>query len=302
MNELTSTQRRLASLFRPPFDIMSKVNLDMAKVEGRSQKKWILINIQDSSEFACQVLNRDFWSNNQVKERVRENFIFLQYQQDSPNGSNYCSFYTVQQCPHIAILDPLTGERVHLWPEGQVPNTTAWIQDVNNFIEDNPMDSKRKPKEQATDNFDPEALSEDKQLEYAMKQSLTRDRPQETAESETLLESQEEQEEPSVFDDIRAKDHALPENAQNSTRVQVRFPNGKRVIHKFEADTNTVLTLFEWLKYLLSNSSDGEYGLAHGDRFSLSNATDKSTKLIEMLDKSIKEANLSSGTILIEKD
>ena len=58
--ELSSTQRRLANLFRPPFDIISVLNLDEAKYQGRQLKKWILINIQDSLEFQCQVLNRDF--------------------------------------------------------------------------------------------------------------------------------------------------------------------------------------------------------------------------------------------------
>lgn len=38
MSELTSTQRRLANLFKPPFDIMSKIDLDAAKTEGRRLK------------------------------------------------------------------------------------------------------------------------------------------------------------------------------------------------------------------------------------------------------------------------
>lgn len=302
MDELTSTQRRLASLFRPPFDIMSKVNLDVARLEGRSQKKWILINIQDSSEFTCQVLNRDFWSNNQVKDKVRENFIFLQYQQDSPNGTNYTSFYSVEHFPHIAILDPLTGERVHMWPEGQVPSIDDWIQDIDNFIENNSLDFSKKSKAQGKANFNPESLSEEKQLEYAMKQSLSHNEHEEDVESESARDVPEEQDVQDVFDDITAKDHILPENAQNVTRVQVRFPNGKRIIHKFEAKNDTVLSLYGWLKYLLSNSNDGEYGLAHDDKFLLSNATEKSTKLVELLHKSIEEANLSSATILIEKD
>ena len=306
MDELTSTQRRLASLFRPPFDIMSKINLDIARMEGRSQKKWILINIQDSSEFACQVLNRDFWSNSQVKDKVRENFIFLQYQQDSPNGTNYSSFYSVERFPHIAILDPLTGERVRMWPEGEVPNIDEWTQNIDDFIESSPLDVSKKSKAQEKEKFNPESLSEEKQLEYAMKQSLSRNEQEEDLESKSGRdipeEEPEEPEEQNVFDGIKVKDHTLPENPQNVTRVQVRFPNGKRIIHKFEAKKDTILSLYEWLKYLLSNSNDGEYGLAHDDKFLLSNAAEKSTKLIEMLHKSIEEANLSSATILIEKD
>ena len=102
LTELTSTQRRLATLFRPPFDLMSRVDLDSAKKQGRTEKKWILINIQDPAEFTCQVLNRDFWSNLRIKTVVKEHFIFLQYQKDSPNGQNFQSFYTVSELPHIS--------------------------------------------------------------------------------------------------------------------------------------------------------------------------------------------------------
>ncbi|KAK7684647.1 hypothetical protein QCA50_012230 [Cerrena zonata] len=50
INELTSTQRRLANLFRPPFDLMERIDIDSAKIKGRQEKKWILVNIQDSTE------------------------------------------------------------------------------------------------------------------------------------------------------------------------------------------------------------------------------------------------------------
>lgn len=37
-----------------------------------------MVNIQEAGVFACQVLNRDLWSDQSVKEIVKENFIFLQ--------------------------------------------------------------------------------------------------------------------------------------------------------------------------------------------------------------------------------
>lgn len=36
-------EQKLAMLFRPPFDMMAKVNLDGAKVRARERKKWIMI-------------------------------------------------------------------------------------------------------------------------------------------------------------------------------------------------------------------------------------------------------------------
>lgn len=41
-----------------------------------------MVNIQEAGVFACQVLNRDLWSDQSVKEIVKENFIFLQVRRD----------------------------------------------------------------------------------------------------------------------------------------------------------------------------------------------------------------------------
>ena len=49
-----------------------------ARFAGQVKQKWLLVNVQDSSEFASQVLNRDVWSNHNVKEVIRQYFIFWQ--------------------------------------------------------------------------------------------------------------------------------------------------------------------------------------------------------------------------------
>ena len=59
-------EERLARLFRPPFNLISQLSLDDAKLKARKKKKWIMINIQDSTVFQCQVLNRDLWSRKDV--------------------------------------------------------------------------------------------------------------------------------------------------------------------------------------------------------------------------------------------
>ena len=74
-----------------------------------------MVNLQDSSEFACQALNRDLWSNSSVKDLIREYFVFLQYWLEAPEGERYRNYYPVEHFPHIAIIDPRTGERVHQW-------------------------------------------------------------------------------------------------------------------------------------------------------------------------------------------
>jgi len=45
--------------------------------------KWIMVNIMNSQEFSCQILNRDLWSDKEVQKTIRENFYFLQVVSDS---------------------------------------------------------------------------------------------------------------------------------------------------------------------------------------------------------------------------
>ena len=47
-----------------------------------SQNKWLLVNVQNTQEFQCQVLNRDVWSNKKVQDIVLRNFVFKQVRTD----------------------------------------------------------------------------------------------------------------------------------------------------------------------------------------------------------------------------
>jgi thioredoxin-related protein len=55
---------------------------------AKENKKWLLVNIQDPTEFSCQVMNRDLWSEQAVKDVIKESFVFLQvnpYIHSEPN-------------------------------------------------------------------------------------------------------------------------------------------------------------------------------------------------------------------------
>ncbi len=75
--------KRLADLFRPPFDIMFHGDFEEARETAKEKNKWLMINVQNQTEFACQVMNRDLWSDSFVKDIIRESFIFLQVDQGS---------------------------------------------------------------------------------------------------------------------------------------------------------------------------------------------------------------------------
>jgi UBX domain-containing protein 7 len=90
-SEMSDKANRLARMYRPPFEIMNRATLEevfilsheaypQARDTVRSEEpmKWIMVNIMNSQEFPCQILNRDLWSDKTVQQTIRENFYFLQ--------------------------------------------------------------------------------------------------------------------------------------------------------------------------------------------------------------------------------
>jgi thioredoxin-related protein len=71
-------KRTLEDLFKPPLDLMFKGDWQAARDAAEASKKYLIVNIQNSIEFSCQMLNRDVWSNEAVKMIIQEHFIFWQ--------------------------------------------------------------------------------------------------------------------------------------------------------------------------------------------------------------------------------
>ena len=46
--------------------------------DAKERNKWLMVTIHDYTEFACQVLNRDLWSEQTVKAVVKAEFLFMQ--------------------------------------------------------------------------------------------------------------------------------------------------------------------------------------------------------------------------------
>ncbi|OAX80002.1 hypothetical protein ACJ72_05673 [Emergomyces africanus] len=172
----------LAEMYRPPFEIMSKLPWDLARDEGREKMRWLLVNIQDASVFDCQVLNRDLWKNPGVMDTVKEHFIFLQYSKDDPRGSQYIQYYfpgvdVQDNYPHIAIVDPRTGEQVKTWTGPPVVKPSDFLMQVHEFLDRYSLDhtvrnpiARRKPDVKQERKI--ETMTEEEMLEMALKNSL----------------------------------------------------------------------------------------------------------------------------------
>lgn len=122
---------------------MARLSWDEARTLGKEDKKWIMVNLQDMSDFGCQMLNRDIWKDRAVKELVSENFIFLQLDKEYPDAEEYITFYFPNRShenpdnyPHVSIVDPRTGEQVKVWSGKPFPNANEFHAEVAEFWTD----------------------------------------------------------------------------------------------------------------------------------------------------------------------
>jgi hypothetical protein len=189
----------LAEMYRPPFELMSRLPWDLARDEGRENEKWLLVNIQDPSVFDCQLLNRDLWKDPGVRDTVKENFIFLQFNKDDPRGAPYLQYYfqasdVSDNYPHIAIVDPRTGEQVKVWSGPPVLKASDFLMQLHEFLDRyslkhnarNPV-AKRKPELPREKKL--ESMTEEEMMEMALRNSLVGAYPEKMEDPDDLTRS-----------------------------------------------------------------------------------------------------------------
>ncbi|KAK7206024.1 thioredoxin-like protein [Myxozyma melibiosi] len=328
---LTEKQSRLEQLFRPPFDIMSTYDIDTAKEKGREQKKWLLVNVQDLSDFNCQVLNRDFWSDEAVKETVRANFIFMQYNKDAYDGQAFLALYPSQTFPYVGILDPRTGEEMKTWH--QLGSPADWVTAVHEFLERFSLDPRsRNPIGKVSKHKPLDHMSEEEQIRLALEQSMGRgDDDSEVASemssvsaAESADESLEDvssaassardkgkrkievidldedekmdEDEPLTSEDVFATIQPVARDEpapdpKTTTRVQIRLSDGSRKIRRLNL-TDPVRYIFEYVKSDVPEMNGKYFQIISTDR----------KKLIDQVDQTIEEAGLKNASVLVEAE
>lgn len=321
-SETSAKSNLLADLFRPPVDLITALPLADARDLGKETEKWILVNVQDPSIFDCQVLNRDIWKNESIRETIKEHFIFLQYNKNDPRGADYVNYYFSNHrdnddaYPHIAIIDPRTGEQVKTWSGSPAPKSAEFLMELHEFLDryslkmekKNPVQAKRKEAKKSV-----AAMTEEEMLELALQNSMangsssaapkeedpdaltrpagTTDKGKERATEEAMDVDEEEPKEASAFSRISSSNaHEEPTSTdpKETTRIQFRHSGG-RVIRRFNL-SDPVQRIYEWLK---ASPIEGK----EGQPFEL---VAMGKNLIEQLDTPIGEAGLKNGTVMVE--
>jgi hypothetical protein len=106
----------LSDMFMPPVDLLFSGTMDMACAEAlRVGAKWVLVNIQNMSDFESHCVNRDFWRLADMRALVSERFVFWQKEKSTEEGELFSRFYHVTSSPFIAVIQPLTKQIVASW-------------------------------------------------------------------------------------------------------------------------------------------------------------------------------------------
>ncbi|KND04409.1 uncharacterized protein SPPG_00139 [Spizellomyces punctatus DAOM BR117] len=286
---------RLAELFRPPTDIIHDANtLEHAREYAKHHNKWVIVTLNDPSEFGCQVMNRDLWKDSAVQDLIKENFIFIYWGADSPPGRNHRALYPVDSYPYVAIIDPITGERMKTWSTTMTP--AEFMQDASEFLARHslhlPAPARKKKKTVTPAGQRPVTeLSEEEQLELALAASMGQTKVAPAADQDETADEVEAMEDvvPStnVFDTIEPILNEEP-TGSDAVRIQFRLPDGTRKVRRFRK-TDPVRTLFQYVR--------ADVPEARAKPFELMNFRDP---LLPRINDSVEDAKLAGASITVD--
>uniref|UniRef100_A0A7S1TF63 UBX domain-containing protein n=1 Tax=Compsopogon caeruleus TaxID=31354 RepID=A0A7S1TF63_9RHOD len=152
----TSNRASLTSLFEPPPGLSCSLPFERASQQAANAEMWLLVNIQQAETFACHLLNRDIWGNATVGEVVRSSFVLWQRDENHPEALRYRSYYPFNAFPHVAILDPRTGERLYVLSSKVLSgkhtgiDVEAVLDSLTNFLERNDFVQRRAFRQEAS--------------------------------------------------------------------------------------------------------------------------------------------------------
>ncbi|CAG8628634.1 1172_t:CDS:10, partial [Scutellospora calospora] len=286
---------RLVDLFKPPFEIMHKESFERTRTKARNEGKWLMVDIQQITEFSCQVLNRDLWSDQTVQDVIRAHFLFLQFNADTADGRQYINFYPIESYPHIAIIDPRTGERLKVWNTPMEP--TEFIISVTDFLERYSLtDYSRNPPQKSSSSKSFLDMSEEEQIMAALKESrvYNNEVEQESDEDETMdVEPESFEKETNIVTEETVSstfDKILPVErievaGPSTTAIKFRLPDGKNIMRRFDR-SDPVRYLFEFIKVSIPEAQEQPFELVY-----------HRNNLINQVEQTVDEAELSNAVV-----
>ncbi|AAF63167.1 T5E21.7 [Arabidopsis thaliana] len=251
----------LASLYRPPFHLMFQGSFEQAKTTSSSQDKWLLVNLQSTTEFSSHMLNRDTWANDAVSQTIKANFIFWQVYDDTTEGRKVCTYYKLESIPVVLVIDPTTGQRMRMWTGMVDPENL--LEDLVPFMDGGPREhfaslSKKRPRGSfsLTPHSKPKD-EEEEELQRALAASLEDNNMKESSDDQSTIIPEEVAVE-AVTSAVLPTFPPLPEEPKGGDRslqcrVGIRLPNGQRLQRNF-LKTDTIQLLWSFCYSQLEES------------------------------------------------
>ncbi|CAN8232186.1 unnamed protein product [Cochlearia groenlandica] len=138
MNDLDLVSITTSSdLFSPPRNLLFKGSFQSAKTIAIEKNLWLLVNLQSRTEFACDTLNRDIWSNDSVSKTVECGFMLWQVYDHTVEGQKVKTFYKIESFPPVVLLiDPITGQKMCMWSGEFEPH--SFLEDLIKYTDAGP--------------------------------------------------------------------------------------------------------------------------------------------------------------------
>ncbi|KZC12613.1 PREDICTED: UBX domain-containing protein 7 [Dufourea novaeangliae] len=223
---------RLEDLFRPPYSILFLGSFLEAREHAKTLNRWLLVNIQNPQEFACQILNRDVWSNQQIQEIIKDHFVLWQVLSNSSDGQRYIDFYNVSKYPYLAVIDPRTGECMQTYNHITV--------DILMFTLNDMLSTHPSPECVTSDSFSSKKWNNYPATTVTNDNSVSnsKDYDSNTRSSKHLIDSLNESDSYNGIADIQSSSSTVHTNASQNTNKKKRIdePNLKEQIPNISKD------------------------------------------------------------------
>ena len=290
--DLTPKQKSLQTMFAPPIDIMFQGDFEMAKAAARSGGRWLLVNIQKNDVFQCHALNRDVWKDDHAKAIITDSLVFWFDTVENGPGSHFATLYKVNTYPHVALIDPRTGEQAKIILSGGLLTPRDFVERVQDYVQRNaitPFDTGSTSSSSSSSASSVSSVSsrqssmvslprtsstststgrkreeedEDAALQAALAASLMDSDTKMSSTANSAHSSEPSAPAPPVPPSIQ--DYGTPPlepdaatDSNETTRLRLRLSNGKQVVRKFRKD-DTVRGLFAVVRQLLDMEGDAD--------------------------------------------
>ena len=96
-------------------DLLFAGGFDASVQYAGASGRWLVVNVQEPTEFSCALLNRDVWSHDDMRKLLQGPLLLVQLVAKSADGVRYKALYNARKEPHIAIIDPRTRQKMWSW-------------------------------------------------------------------------------------------------------------------------------------------------------------------------------------------